>query len=131
MPDHIAAKTAVYNPEKGDFLLVKIADSKEHGGKWEFPGGGVKKGETPEQAALRELEEETGLKGEIIKTGEAGTVDLDGKVLEIHPFLVVVKDSKVELSREHNNYKWLKKEDFSELDTVEGVQKELEVLGIE
>jgi putative (di)nucleoside polyphosphate hydrolase len=33
---------------------------REH--SWQFPQGGIKKGETPEQAMLRELEEETGLK---------------------------------------------------------------------
>ena len=31
---------------------------REH--SWQFPQGGIKKGETPEQAMLRELEEETG-----------------------------------------------------------------------
>src|SRR5450756_952689 len=33
---------------------------KEHA--WQFPQGGIKPGETPEQAMFRELEEETGLK---------------------------------------------------------------------
>lgn len=30
-----------------------------------FPGGGIKRGETPEQAAIREAKEETGLKVEL------------------------------------------------------------------
>jgi putative (di)nucleoside polyphosphate hydrolase len=38
---------------------------REH--SWQFPQGGIKKGETPEQAMLRELEEETGLKPEHVR----------------------------------------------------------------
>jgi putative (di)nucleoside polyphosphate hydrolase len=34
---------------------------------WQFPQGGIKRGESPEQAMLRELEEETGLKPQHVK----------------------------------------------------------------
>jgi putative (di)nucleoside polyphosphate hydrolase len=38
---------------------------KEHA--WQFPQGGIKQGETPEQAMYRELEEETGLKADHVE----------------------------------------------------------------
>jgi putative (di)nucleoside polyphosphate hydrolase len=38
---------------------------KEH--SWQFPQGGIKYGETPEQAMFRELEEETGLKSDHVR----------------------------------------------------------------
>ncbi len=38
---------------------------REH--SWQFPQGGIKRGETPEQAMIRELEEETGLRSEHVK----------------------------------------------------------------
>lgn len=43
--------------EQGRVLLQKRGDS----GKWGFPGGAIELGETPEEAAVRELKEETGL----------------------------------------------------------------------
>ena len=42
----------------GRVLLAQRPAHKEHGGLWEFPGGKVRAGETPEAALTRELAEE-------------------------------------------------------------------------
>ncbi|NHF72889.1 NUDIX domain-containing protein [Paracoccus sp. 12-3] len=49
----------------GDDLLVCLRDDLEHipwPAHWDLPGGGAEPGETPEGCALRELEEEFGLR---------------------------------------------------------------------
>jgi len=46
-------------------ILVAKRNFKPGVNKWAFPGGFIESGETPETACLRELEEETGLKGKI------------------------------------------------------------------
>ncbi len=43
-------------------LLAQRPDGKHMAGMWEFPGGKVEAGETPEAALIRELEEELGIK---------------------------------------------------------------------
>lgn len=42
-------------------LLQRRRLGSEHGGLWEFPGGKVEAGETPQTALLREIEEELGV----------------------------------------------------------------------
>jgi 8-oxo-dGTP diphosphatase len=51
---------------EGDaILLVRLSPTTDAAGKWALPGGGVAWGEAPIDAVVRELEEETGLRGEV------------------------------------------------------------------
>ncbi len=52
-----AGADALVENERGEVLLVRRADD----GRWAMPGGWVDPGETPEQAVVREVAEETGL----------------------------------------------------------------------
>jgi len=51
---------AVYIEHDDKILLLHRQDNKSQGNKWGIPGGKVDKGETPLQAAIREIKEETG-----------------------------------------------------------------------
>ena len=46
---------------EGRVLLQQRPEGKSLAGLWEFPGGKVEPGETPEAALIRELEEELGI----------------------------------------------------------------------
>lgn len=123
-----AASAVVFNIKTKNFLLVKRADTKkEHPGLWEFPGGYLEDGEEPREAAIRELKEETDIVAEPIRTGDKGELDR----LEITPFLFAVDTDKVNLSKEHTEFKWIKQRELEKFDTVPGIENEMEALDIE
>lgn len=62
----LPSAAALVRSKKNEILLVKrgIEPGK---GKWALPSGFIEIDETPDKACLRELEEETGLKGKIVR----------------------------------------------------------------
>jgi ADP-ribose pyrophosphatase YjhB (NUDIX family) len=54
---------AIVTDETRRILLCRIAPGYPASGLWTLPGGGVDHGEHPDDAVLRELHEETGLRG--------------------------------------------------------------------
>ncbi len=56
----LVVAAAIVSPE-GEVLLAQRPEGKRLAGKWEFPGGKVEQGETPEKALARELHEELGI----------------------------------------------------------------------
>ncbi|PQO24715.1 8-oxo-dGTP diphosphatase MutT [Rhodobacteraceae bacterium WD3A24] len=56
----LVAAVALIDPD-GRVLLAQRPEGKAMAGLWEFPGGKVEPGESPEAALIRELEEELGI----------------------------------------------------------------------
>jgi len=57
----IEVAAAVLENARGEFLLAQRPAGKVYAGYWEFPGGKLDPGETPEVALIRELREELGI----------------------------------------------------------------------
>ncbi len=80
-------------PGKGEGMYVvqqRSLRARHYAGKWDMTGGGVRSGESPEEAALRELEEELclTLPREALKPGFAYTLDRgDGTGLLLTVFM--------------------------------------------
>jgi 8-oxo-dGTP pyrophosphatase MutT (NUDIX family) len=69
--DETSAGGVVYRMVGGRPLFLLIRDSYKN---WGFPKGHLEENEPPEQAALREVEEETGLHG-LVMRGAVDTID--------------------------------------------------------
>ena len=61
MPDTLLVAACALIDVDGRVLIAKRPHGKQLAGLWEFPGGKVEKGETPEACLIRELDEELGI----------------------------------------------------------------------
>ena len=82
---------------------------------WEFPGGKIEPGETPEEAIKREIKEELDTEIEIVKFLDTVEYDYPKFHLSMDCFMCKVVSGDLVL-KEHEAAKWLTKEN---LDTVD------------
>ena len=95
---------------------------------WEFPGGKVEQGESPEQAIIREIKEELG--ADIKVTGFLTTVEHDYPTfhLSMDCFWAELKEgANVELL-EHEAAKWLSLDSLDEVDWLPADVKVVEAI---
>lgn len=125
----INGAVALAVPQDGEsFLIVKRSQENSSSGEWAFPGGKIEEGETASEAALRELDEETGLSGEIVDQGSSYIDRGELGYWRIYP-IHVEASGDVELDHEHSEFKWLKLDELEEHDTMGNLQA-LEKLGV-
>ena len=91
---------------EGGRILATQRGYGEFAGGWEFPGGKIEQGETPEQAVVREVHEE--LEVSIAVDSLVTVVDYDYSTFHLHMycFLCHKADGKLEL-HEHLAARWL------------------------
>lgn len=73
---------------------------------WEFPGGKIEAGETPEQAIVREIREELNTEIEPVRLLDTVEEDYPTFHISMQCFLCRVRSGKLEL-REHEAARWL------------------------
>ena len=87
----------------------------EFKGGWEFPGGKIEVGETPQQALIREIQEELTVKVKVGKLIDTIEYDYPKFHLNMKCFWCELQSEHVVLN-EHEDAKWLSK---AQLDSVD------------
>ena len=98
----------IYHPEDREILLLKVEDEKVS--FWQPITGGIESDESPEEACLREIKEETGLVLPCSNLTSLGDfmVKIDEN-LTIHKnlFLVLTEQKEIHISDEHVGAQWI------------------------
>jgi 8-oxo-dGTP pyrophosphatase MutT (NUDIX family) len=131
MKTYFAVTSVVLN--KGKVLILKKSSTDyNYHNKWSFCSGYAKEFEAAEDTALREINEETGLKGEIVRKGKIfGAIDRKNrKTWLVVPFLCKVRSRNVRLDHENVDYRWISCNELENYPTVPGLEKDLKVLGL-
>jgi len=98
---------------RGRRLLV----SQRRGGEWEFPGGKVEPGETPEEALARELEEELAVRVEVGPLFLSLEHDYPDRRIILHTFWCRLRDGQPK-ALGVRDFRWVEPEALTGLDLL-------------
>jgi 8-oxo-dGTP diphosphatase len=102
--------------ENGKILCAQRGNEKSLPNLWEFPGGKIEKGETPQAALLRELNEELMIEVEVSeKQFELTKYEYDFGRVHLTTFLCMLKKGRPKLT-EHRQVRWLAPSELNKLD---------------
>ena len=99
----------------GLIFCAQRPEGKSLGGFWEFPGGKLENGETPEEALIREIKEEFDSEIKVISFLNEASYEYDFGIVTMKTYLSKLINGELQLL-EHQDSKWLPIEELSELE---------------
>lgn len=109
--------------ENGTFLGTQRGYGEFEGG-WEFPGGKIEEGESPQAALSRELKEELGIDAAVEQFLMTVECNYPQFHLIMHCYLCSIAGGTIHL-KEHRSARWMTREQF---DDVEWLPADMDVV---
>jgi len=110
----IEVVAAIIHDEQGRIFATQRGYGEMKDG-WEFPGGKIESGETPEEALQREIWEELQTRIEIERFVQTVEWDYPNFHLTMHCYWCSIKSGNLVLL-EHEAARWLKPDELNDID---------------
>lgn len=115
----LVGQKAIVSNRQNQILVLQRSEKTRGGGKWSLPGGAMEHNETPIDSIKREIMEETKLEVTDIKPFSFKSYANKGDFVLIIGYVCRTESDEVTLNWEHDNYKWLTKDEALKLDLTE------------
>lgn len=102
----VIVAAAVIENASGEILIAQRSEPEALRGLWEFPGGKVEDGESPQQALLREIDEELGLAIRVRADLGEFPYHYSNRTIHIRAFVAAALTTAFEI-REHLDVRWV------------------------
>lgn len=128
----VSQKAVIINKEGKILALRRTSTALSNPDKWDLPGGDLDFGEDVLCGIIREIKEETGLEIKKLKLFNVEShIDKKGEFWVTIAYKAKTKNNNLKLSSEHNDFKWVTKKEFLNLETPEKIKHFVENFNIE
>lgn len=106
-------------------LITQRSEDMPHPLLWEFPGGKLKPGESPEKCIIREIREELHAAISVDRLLPSVIHSYQGQTIKLIPFVCSLKSSTMELEQ-HKAFRWVGKNEVGQFQLLEADLKIIE-----
>ena len=101
-------------------MLKRPENSHSYPGRWSLCAGKIEKGESPDQAAVREIAEETKIKDPVFKGKLPPVMVREDRIMwKVYPFIFDAGDAKPVLNHENEDYRLVTLDEMQSLNLVD------------
>lgn len=113
--------------ERDGRILIGRRKRGHFTGRWEFPGGKVEEGETPEECLRRELNEELGIEARIDEFFLSTVHAYDHVTIDLLTYRAKILSGEISLN-DHTELRWVAIKDLQDFDFPEADRAVIEKL---